>query len=133
MLAILAFMVLVISLQVESVSFDDLKEQVRSLVSKVVNVGPISCYTCIGCEKVDSSTPKKSNCPACIKAVLTTPFRHVSRGCTPSCKELPRQQGLELNCCESELCNSTSQIKSNLKLICFTLLVFITTKSIYKV
>nr|CAH8827084.1 unnamed protein product [Trichobilharzia regenti] len=126
-------MVLVISFQVESVSFEELKAQVKALLSKVVNIGPISCYECIGCETVDSNTPKKMNCSACMKAVLTSPIRHVSRGCVPSCQGHPRQPGLELNCCESELCNSTSHMKSNLKLICFTLLVFIITKSIYAV
>ncbi|CAH8829494.1 unnamed protein product [Trichobilharzia szidati] len=134
MLALSVFLFVVITSHVESVSAseENLGTQVRMMLSQVFHLGKLQCYKCANCEEVDSSTEKAKNCGACFKAVTTKPVKVVSRGCLGSCEGLPKIPNVEMYCCESELCNSTTQIKWNLKLICFTLFVFIITKYFQK-
>ncbi|CAH8829497.1 unnamed protein product [Trichobilharzia szidati] len=134
MLALSVFLFVVITSHVESVSASEesAETQLKMLLSKFIRFGKLQCYECANCDKVDSSTEKKGNCGACIKAVMTKPVKVVTRACADSCKGLPEIPNVEMYCCESELCNSTTQIKSNLKLICFTLFVFIITKYFQK-
>nr|CAH8827098.1 unnamed protein product [Trichobilharzia regenti] len=134
MLAVSVFLFVVITSHVESVSAseEDVGTQVRMLLSQIFHMGKLQCYECPNCDEVDKSTPKKKNCGACVKAVTTKPVKIITRGCVGSCEGLPKIPNTDIYCCESELCNSTTQIKSNLKLICFTLLVFIIAKYFQK-
>nr|CAH8827092.1 unnamed protein product [Trichobilharzia regenti] len=134
MLAVSVFLFVVITSHVESVSASDesVETQLKMFLSKIIPFGKIQCYECANCDKVDRSTQKKQNCGACIKAVTTKPVKIITRGCVGSCEGLPKIPNTDIYCCESELCNSTTQIKSNLKLICFTLLVFIIAKYFQK-
>nr|CAH8827089.1 unnamed protein product [Trichobilharzia regenti] len=134
MLAVSVFLFVVITSHVESVSAKEegVGTQVQMLLSQFFHMGKLQCYQCTNCDKVDKNTPKKQNCGACVKTVTTKPVKIITRGCVGSCEGLPKIPNTDIYCCESELCNSTTQIKSNLKLICFTLLVFIIAKYFQK-
>ncbi|CAH8441692.1 unnamed protein product [Heterobilharzia americana] len=111
----------------------DFLMKIQTVLTKLLpSEGNLTCYNCIDCEHINEGTETKSGCFACLTSVGAGGTGRVNRECSPPCKDIQLVGGVQLSCCESDLCNSTLKINVDRKLILCHLLLFLIMKYVCK-